>query len=83
MTCPACAEFERNPNTGRLHAACAECVARHLAKSPEHAESAKAKQILPPYEAALERIYGTDWEAGHHKVRTWAKRLATLHGRTP
>lgn len=74
MTCPACAEAMRNPNTGMYRAGCKECSARALAAAPAHFLAAQAPKLLPEYKNALQAVFGDDWRAGHLRVKAWSQR---------
>ena len=73
--CPACAEAERNPQTGMYRFACMECAARALAASPSHFLAAQAGKLLPAYRDALRAVFGDEWQAGHARVKEWAGRM--------
>lgn len=54
---------------------CPECSARALAGSPEYFDASQANAITPRYRAALQRVFGGDWKAGHGRVQDWAQRI--------
>jgi hypothetical protein len=72
--CQACAEAERNPNTGMYHADCRECSARALSASPQHFAASQAGALLPAYRDALQAVFGDGWKAGHERVKAWSQR---------
>ncbi len=78
MSCTACAEAHRNPLTGRRSAACFECTARALAKSPQYFGSLEAGERTPAYNAELELLFGVnedDQRRAHEAVNAWARRI--------
>lgn len=76
MTCEACKTAETNPCTGRYVADCSECKARALANGSDLFESRRAGVKSPAYAKALRRVFGEgNEEAGHERVRAWAKNI--------
>jgi uncharacterized protein (DUF1697 family) len=74
QNCPACADARQHPLTsGQLRAGCDECTARLLSGGVVFAASLRERDITPKYRAALELAFGADWEAGHERVKRWAK----------
>ena len=76
MSCDACTAAETDPSTGLTQAGCRGCTARELANGIEHAEARMLGKMTPRYMAKLRAAYGDGWEAGHHEVKAWAKRIA-------
>lgn len=37
--------------------------------------SKAAKGMMPSYVAALQAVFGEDWQAGHQRVKRWADRI--------
>jgi len=72
MTCSACDAFTVNRLTGAFRLDCLECAARHLAQSPDFAESAKNGNITQDYRKLLDWSFGSDWPAGHANVKRYA-----------
>lgn len=76
MTCAACDRAQQNPMTGIFKAGCDECKARALASGRELFDSIQAGARTAEYQAALSRMFGEgNEEAGHQRVRAWAKRM--------
>jgi hypothetical protein len=76
MNCEACTIAETNPCTGRYGAGCPECKARALANGSDLFESRRAGVKSPAYAEALRRVFGEgNEEAGHERVRAWAKKI--------
>lgn len=76
MTCEACAIAKTNPCTGRYGANCPECKARALANGFDLFESKRAGVKSLQYAEALRRVFGEGKEeAGHERVRAWAKKI--------
>jgi len=76
MSCTSCAAASHNPTTGRFHAGCDECSARALAQGRELFESKRAGIKSPEYAGALRKMFGEgNEEAGHARVREWAKKI--------
>lgn len=71
-SCPACAEFERNPRTHSFNSACLECQARSIAGSPAYFNSAASKTILAPYAKAMRRAFSGNWLVWHERVKHYA-----------
>jgi hypothetical protein len=52
-------------------------MARALAATGAHLESAALGQIQMPYRIALEKLFGfSNWESGHAQVKEWASLIA-------
>lgn len=81
MTCPSCAIAEKDPLTGHYHgayegqSACQECQVRAMAHSIDHVRAQDMRKITPAYKAALQVVFGDSWEAGHMRVKKWARRI--------
>jgi len=78
MTCAACEAAHANPLSGRSNAACFECSARAIARSPQFHASVIARARTPEYNAELERVFGVaeeDQRRGHEAASTWARRI--------
>ncbi len=81
MTCPACERAQQNPLTGIYRADCDECKARALAGGREMFDSIKAGARTDEYREALTRVFGEGGEeAGHQRVRAWAKKMKEARG---
>ena len=74
MTCEACQAAEANPHCGQYRADCLECAARMLSHSPAYFEAKQSGKMTPAYRQALASTFGEDWQAGHERVKAWAKR---------
>lgn len=75
MTCESCLKAEQNPRTGYFSNGCDECNARAIANGMELFEASKAGRFTERYKKALIAVFGADWEAGHLRVKHWAKRI--------
>lgn len=85
--CEACFVAQHNPQTGMYRFGCPECSARVLANSAPFWRSQARGTFDPSYLAALKRHFGdasAQWEAGHKRVREWARRIdaTSTHSRT-
>jgi cytochrome c5 len=76
MTCPACAIAASNPHSCEFGASCQDCQARALAGSPAFHDSMMRTRFTTSYRDALVDVFGADWEAGHQRVKAWAKRIS-------
>lgn len=74
--CPACAQAQSNPRTGHFHAGCPECEARALAASPQFFNAARESGFTKDYRDLLERVFHENWQAGHARVKAWARLMA-------
>jgi len=75
-TCRACAEAQSDPCTGHFNAGCLECSARALAGSPQFFNAVRTGGFTDEYRALLERVFKSDWPAGHDRVKVWARLIA-------
>ena len=76
MTCPACAEAERNPMTGLYQANCLECKVRAIAQSPEYHRSMQIGRLTAEYKRVLTLAIGGDVQEAHARVKAWHEREA-------
>ncbi len=76
MTCPACAEVDANPVSGRYQTGCLECDARFLSKEPEM-KKAMTHQGKEDNEAAMRKKWPDvkQFRVGKIAVHKWWKRL--------
>lgn len=75
LACQACAIAETNPDSGLTHDSCKECAAREIARnSMEYASAMLSLSFTPAYMEILHKAFGADWEAGHRRVRHWARK---------
>lgn len=77
MSCTACSIAMTKPRIDLFTVGCVSCKARALAATGAHEESAEAKKITPAYKAALEAMFGDDWQAGAAQTKEWAGRMKT------
>lgn len=77
-TCPACEAAQTDRTCGLYHADCRGCSIRSLATGLLYWRSARAGKLEPSYAAALQRLFGDDWQAGHKLVKAEAARLAAM-----
>lgn len=75
MTCPDCIRAEDKPCSPLYRIGCTECSARMLAHGIEHAKSRAQMRMTPAYTEQLKAAFGDGWEAGHMRVKHWAKRI--------
>jgi hypothetical protein len=78
MTCPSCADAERNPRTGSYRTECIDCSARALAHSPIYHEASARGRMTQAYSDALRKVAGdnvTDRENLHRRVKAWVDRI--------
>lgn len=75
MTCESCLKAEQNPRTGYFSNGCDECNARAIANGMELFEASRAGKITGRYKQALQAVFGSDWEAGHQRVKMWAAKI--------
>ena len=73
MTCDACISAATNPRVDEFTAGCMSCMARALAATGAHEESAMEKKMTAAYLDALNTLFGTGWENGHERVKDWAR----------
>ena len=75
MTCKACFEAERNPQTGYFGAGCKQCDARAIAMSPAAWKASNAKTNVDLQES-IERVFGADsYSEGRVLVWKWMQKL--------
>ena len=67
MTCPACAEAERNPRADTFTNGCLSCEARALAVT--------RADLVEDYRGAAERVFGDRFKEGHALVKEWLARV--------
>ena len=81
--CIACAGAQTDPRHPFFHGDCRGCRVRSLAGGLEHFEAQRAGRITPGYRAALVRLLGEDWQAGHAEVKAERARLQRLKEARP
>ena len=74
MTCRPCDLADSGELTGIYQSDCDGCKARSIANGMDLFNARKVGEITPEYEAALRRVWGDEWEAGHELVKAWAKK---------
>ena len=82
LTCPSCAAWEQNLDSGLYHNGCDDCAARALLMSPRvrmaFDTSMVAMRFTADYMALLRMVAGdkaADREALHRKVKALADRI--------
>ena len=72
--CEACDLAEKNPQTGRYNADCAECNARAIACGIAVFEASQEGKVTPRLKDLLIRVYGDNWQEGLKLVNKWRER---------
>lgn len=75
MTCKSCEVALLAPRIDGGTPGCDGCLARALAATGAHEESARVERITDGYKAALVSLFGIEWAAGHAQVKTWGARM--------
>ncbi len=52
-------------------------MARALAATGAHIESAELKAMTPRYRGALETLFGAQWQRADERVREWGNRITS------
>jgi hypothetical protein len=73
VTCDACTEAERNPQTGYFRAQCLNCSARMFANSPMAWDALRGR--TGPLQDAIRKTWPDDYEGGKQLVWQWVKKL--------
>lgn len=80
--CDACASAETQPDRDEFRRDCRSCVARALAATGAHIESAAKGGITQQYRGALGKLFGADkWREGHELVKVWASKIRAAKAR--
>lgn len=77
VTCPACAEAERDPLTAMYCSGCDECDARSLSGCVQFLEVMELRSMTDRWRALLRVIAGDErdkQEALHRRVKAWHAR---------
>lgn len=78
MSCPDCLQSQTVRHWAGYHASCSGCKVRALANGICFWQASKEGVITREYRAALERVFGADWKAGHTEVLAEHQRLKSL-----
>ena len=78
VSCTACLAAESAPRSADFTPGCNSCLARALAATGAHEESAHVGSMTTSYRAALVALFGDEWAAGHTLVKTWGARVRLI-----
>lgn len=67
-------------STTPFESGCQECDSRALASDPRFHASGLTGSLSVEYLAALRAVFGPHWQAGHERVKDWAKRIKQSKG---
>ena len=74
MTCPACANAQQHPLSGKFHADCEGCCARALSRDPRFFVAAKEGRLTPEYRGALAQFFPKlPTHEAHARVKEWTR----------
>ena len=81
--CTACTDAMTSPRSATFTPSCESCIARALAATGAHQESARVESITPAYRAALVALFGERAMEGQALTLEWAARIKAADLRAP
>lgn len=78
MTCANCTHAQSKAHWPGFTADCRGCKVRALATSPAFFAATQAGAMTSDYRAALQALFGEDWQQAHKEVKAEAERLKKL-----